>query len=406
MKKSTLIVFLFLLIGWTSSGLKAQYGWFEQNAGTSHWLNAVCFVDSLTGWAAGDNYTIRKTTDGGQSWMSQSFGQAGDWADIFFVNADTGWLAGKQGQIYRSTDGGSNWNIQHLSYAWKSIHFSDALHGWCVGYNGWIVATTDGGATWTNQTSGTNNYLNEVFFIDNNRGWAVGNATTLIRTTNGGNNWFSVTDSDLYCDLNAIHFTGSDTGFTGGDCSVFGSTNGGTSNGWTDLWPSGYQGDINAIQFIDSQRGWIAGTQGKIWATEDGGASWTEQTSPFGSTIEDICFASPTQGWAVGWGGTVLHTSTGGITGLNEMVTARMSVQCYPNPFSESSTLRIEMIQPGNVELTVHDIRGEQVSSPTIKWMDKGSNTWEWGHGLAAGLYFVHIGSEAGGEVSLKVVKH
>ncbi|MCB9233083.1 MAG: hypothetical protein H6581_15610 [Bacteroidia bacterium] len=203
--KSSLIA---LILTWSVLPVGAQYGWFTQNSGTSNWLNAIHFVDSTTGWAAGDYYTIRKTTNGGQSWFSQSFGQGGDWSDIFFLNKNLGWLAGKQGQLYKTTDGGSNWNIKYLSgQAWSSVHFSDSLHGWAVGYNGWIVATTNGGANWNSQTSNVNDYLNEVFFIDNNRGWIAGNSATLLYTTNGGNNWFKSSDPDLYCDLNAVHFS-------------------------------------------------------------------------------------------------------------------------------------------------------------------------------------------------------
>jgi photosystem II stability/assembly factor-like uncharacterized protein len=401
------LMLAFLLSG-LALGMQAQNGWYEQNAGTSNWLNAVHFTDSLTGWTVGDNYTIRKTTDGGQTWFSQSFGQAGDWSDIFFVDANIGWLTGKQGQIYKTIDGGSNWGIQHLSVAWKSIHFSDAQHGWAVGYNGWIVATTDGGTNWNSQTSGTTNYLNQVFFIDNNRGWAVGNGTTIIRTTNGGTNWTSVTDSDLYCDLNAVDFSDSDSGFVAGDCSIFSTQNGGGSNGWTDKWPSGYQGDIHAIWFLNGKQGWIAGTLGKIWATEDGGENWTQQSSPFTSTIEDMTFSDAKHGWVVGYGGVILHTQTGGITAAESIVTNNTGARIYPNPFVGQATLKLDLENAQIVEITVMNSVGSYVSSPARLHMNAGQNLWNWGKDLPNGLYQICIKTENGGilrRAALKVVK-
>ncbi len=73
--------------------LQAQ--WFRQT--TPEWserFESVYFVDSLTGYLAGEN--IYKTIDGGKNWtkihdsMGHNAGQG-----IFFMNADTGWVTSK-----------------------------------------------------------------------------------------------------------------------------------------------------------------------------------------------------------------------------------------------------------------------------------------------------------------------
>ena len=55
-----------------------------------------------------------------------------------------------------------------------------------VGSGGQIYQSTDFGVTWNSQTSGTEKYLEGVFFINALNGWAVGDNGTIIHTTNGG----------------------------------------------------------------------------------------------------------------------------------------------------------------------------------------------------------------------------
>jgi len=61
--KNPIILFLFPII------LFGQGGWEYQNFSPGN-LTSVCFVDSLTGWAVGDEELIH-TTDGGKSWKYQ-----------------------------------------------------------------------------------------------------------------------------------------------------------------------------------------------------------------------------------------------------------------------------------------------------------------------------------------------
>src|SRR5258707_2612907 len=46
--------------------------WIRQASGTTTQLNKIVFVDSLKGWAFGNNGLILATTDGGDDWRAQS----------------------------------------------------------------------------------------------------------------------------------------------------------------------------------------------------------------------------------------------------------------------------------------------------------------------------------------------
>lgn len=76
--------------------------------------------------------------------------------------------------------------------AWlNDIYFVNDKTGWAVGDNGAIVATVDAGETWTPQLSKTFEKLRSVFFLDKSQGWAVGGTTklTLLNTYDGGSSW-------------------------------------------------------------------------------------------------------------------------------------------------------------------------------------------------------------------------
>ncbi|MBK6877090.1 MAG: hypothetical protein IPG99_11755 [Ignavibacteria bacterium] len=100
------------------------------------------------------------------------------------------------------------------------MHFIDNNIGWTVGSSTTILKTTNGGTNWINQTIGTSDLLNSVYFADQNTGWAVGhlynvNTGIILKTTNGGLNWVSQVHSSNYW-LSAVHFIDNNTGWAVG----------------------------------------------------------------------------------------------------------------------------------------------------------------------------------------------
>ncbi|HNX79725.1 MAG TPA: YCF48-related protein [Prolixibacteraceae bacterium] len=71
------------------------------------YYNAICFVDSLNGWAVGVNGVIIKTTNG-WDWVAQNNPDNNSLNDVFFLNAQEGWAVGDN-IILHTTDGGINW---------------------------------------------------------------------------------------------------------------------------------------------------------------------------------------------------------------------------------------------------------------------------------------------------------
>lgn len=86
--------------------------WLHQNSGTTEKFMTSCFLDQNLGWAAGNNGTVVKTTDGGDTWISQSINTGDIIHSIYFNNSLLGWAAlyeftpFRHGSVMHTTDGG------------------------------------------------------------------------------------------------------------------------------------------------------------------------------------------------------------------------------------------------------------------------------------------------------------
>src|SRR5256714_2445451 len=158
-------------------------------------LALLLFAASLLPRALGQPQIGRKRLIDAQArWVWQNpLPQGNTLYGVSFTNPNTGTATGDNGTIIRTTDGGNSWVIQSsgTTNTLYGVSFTDVNHGTAVGAAGTILRTTDGGNTWSNQTSGTTNGLLAVSFTDSNTGTAVGENGIIVRTTDGGNTWVS-----------------------------------------------------------------------------------------------------------------------------------------------------------------------------------------------------------------------
>jgi photosystem II stability/assembly factor-like uncharacterized protein len=71
--------------------------------------------------------------------------------------------------------------------------------------------------------------------------------------------------------------------------------------------------------FLDVNTGWVVGAGSAIFATKDGGATWSKQKSPRDTVFTGVHFADANRGWVVGYYGTILATTDGGATWKEQM---------------------------------------------------------------------------------------
>jgi photosystem II stability/assembly factor-like uncharacterized protein len=172
--------------------------------------------------------------------------------------------------------------------------------------------------TFLSQVSGTNKHLNDVSFVSTTTGWAVGDKV-IIHTTNGGAQWSDQTQYLGSQTLKNIQWTGVSfvdanngwvVGPSGSDAKVIKTIDGGLS--WqvlitiSNVIP-------NDVTFSDLTHGWLVGNNGKIFYTVNGGANWTEVSSPTAQHLNGVSIIQGTTytGYAVGAAGTVLKTTNG-----------------------------------------------------------------------------------------------
>ncbi|HWT03716.1 MAG TPA: YCF48-related protein [Pyrinomonadaceae bacterium] len=309
--------------------------WARQRSGSLAWLHAVFFLDERRGWAAGGNGVLLSTEDGGATWRAKARPTEDALLDVYFTDESSGWLVcersiydlkeldEKRTYLLRTTDGGASWDRVDVLDRDEDTRLLRALftrggRGWAFGEAGALYATRDGGLTWARQRVPTRHLLLGGLFLDGEQGWLVGAGSTLLQTSDGGQTWNAgvllglVPTTGGGAAARRVRFTA--TSFVdrsrgwavGAEGRVFATRDGGRT--WTPQ-ESNTTADLLDVKFLDRLEGWAAGASGTLLRTTDGGARWTVVPSGTTHALERLCFVGRTRGWAVGFGGTILGYS-------------------------------------------------------------------------------------------------
>src|SRR3990172_7709691 len=213
----------FLLMFILTFTLDSQTTWVTQTSATNSALYEIYFMDANTGFTAGANGTMRKTTNGGTTWIGLNSGTTQNLYEILIANTGYAYSVGNTGTIRCSTNNGNNWigqtsgtnqTLYDVRFPYISIGVMNILCA--IGNNGTILRTTNGGTNWTPLNRGTNNDLHEIHFTTYEIGYTVGNNGIILNTTNGGTSWtqqVSNTNNNLW----SVFFVGYTAGFTVGE---------------------------------------------------------------------------------------------------------------------------------------------------------------------------------------------
>ena len=172
------------------------YTWTVSPSGTDESLHGLSMVDANTGTAVGRNGAIVRTEDGGLNWTAQESGVVHPLWDVCAIDASTAVAVGDY-TILRTTDGGDTWidvPFENGNEWLYGVDFADDMVGFAVGDFASILRTTDGGVTWTIQLNYSDDapYYFDVDCADARNAIVVGSygpAGDIVRTTDGGDTW-------------------------------------------------------------------------------------------------------------------------------------------------------------------------------------------------------------------------
>lgn len=168
-------------------------------------FQTIFFQDSLTGFIAGSNGTIVKTTNAGSSWYKVAEGDSAHqnkWpiVRIKFFNKTLGYAVGGQleitGLIWKTTNGGETWNSQQIAIdPIYSIHIFDSLHIFCGmgdldSQGAGFLRSTDAGTSWVFENTTIWGEPTTFEFRTPTEGWVpMGIGGMCLRTTDEGFSW-------------------------------------------------------------------------------------------------------------------------------------------------------------------------------------------------------------------------
>lgn len=408
------IILLSIII--TGTGYSQQY-WLKQVSPTQKRLNDVHFLDSLTGWAAGDSGIIIHTTNGGTNWSIQTSGINDYISSIYFTDVNTGWATALRFTptnyftiVLQTSNGGLNWSnaqFTDTNQFYYNIFFWDNQTGWMGGENGKILKSTNGGSDWYETQHDSSIFSGfPVFdfeFYSEDYGFALGGANDISgviwRTTDGGENWSitggSVLGSEPYFGM--VFFDSLNINCVGGDfdfgSSIIRTTNGGLN--W-DYEVLGIFGFASSLSFRTRAEGWSPlGFEKKFMYTLDSGNTWQTISTPDSTEIYDVQFTDLRNGYAVGRQGTILKYNSELINIhyiAGELPTLFKLKQNYPNPFNPSTRIEYDLKNAGNVSLRLFNVMGEEILMIYDGFQTAGSYyTILDGTGLSAGVYYYRL---------------
>jgi photosystem II stability/assembly factor-like uncharacterized protein len=292
--------------------------WIDQSIDTYFEVLQGLFLDPDTGWIAVSSDQqdawgyIYKTNNGGYTWDQQYFDQNSSIIDLSFINHDTGWALAFCNRQYptviqknfflKTTDSGTNWSLLDSidQYGAERMQFLNDTLGYLAGmYDPPLMKSTDGGMTWQAAPHITSSQLMDVFFYDPVHGYSCGN--NFYFTHDAGETW----DYTITSDIQSMEAYDISNGYAISYHNIYKFMDGGQE---LQLQNQVNKSILEAISVVDSSFAYVVGRNVCIYSTNDGGQIWQEKSGGTHVDLYSVYFLDENYGWAGGNGG-----SSGGI---------------------------------------------------------------------------------------------
>jgi uncharacterized repeat protein (TIGR01451 family) len=286
-------------------------------------INDMDFPGALIGYMAVAGDSVRKTTDGGETWVGH--GNAKDLKEIHFTSDQIGFARSKENapfgtttQYFTTTNGGNTWVQQSTGNSNTDYFFAHRTGSeiwgvkefwqWTEDYSD-LYKSTNNGASWTAVDVPGVNFLTHVYFYNDQLGWAL-DSNNVVRTTNGGQDWTVSSFNANY--PTKIWFISPTEGWLLGNYgyTLYRTVDGGAT--WSGI---AVNGNLTDFHFLSPLDGWMAGNIGILARTQDGGQSLSYQkNSTLNTDLKSVEIQNKDRAWVIpsyAWG-TVYKTADNG----------------------------------------------------------------------------------------------
>lgn len=276
-------------------------------------LKKVWFCDEYTGFIACDSGFLYKTINGADDWMQIETGSTGKINDLLFIDDQTGFIAYDDGNLMKTTDGGITW-VSKISnnHVWPitSVAFANHIRGIATTRLGKYYITNDGGETWTANTQPAMVDLVDSYFLNENVCYVSGRFNFFMKSTDGGLTWESF---NCHVPVKNLIFKDENTGFGLSDEFFYGD---GliykTSNGGHTWIPTEIE-FCNAFTFSDDTTLYAVGESGRLLKSQDNGVTYYNYNHAVTyADFSDIHFPCADTGYAVGFFGEIVKSTDAG----------------------------------------------------------------------------------------------
>jgi photosystem II stability/assembly factor-like uncharacterized protein len=304
--------------------------WEEVTTSSTENLTSIEFIGN-TGFCAGNNGELLKTTNGGQTWNAITSGTSDNITSILFLDNNTGYYSTSTGYVFKTTNGGASWTSKKLQTigAINGIDFLNNSIGLAVGDNGSIFRTSNGGDSWTDLGSISVYVVNDVVFVNDTLAVAVGATGSVLSSSDAGLTWDqkTITSSNTFNAIEKINDSKAAMVGSLGMYSEFSAVTMLASNEQTidtdqpaDL--------LKDIHLSPSGNLYVVGFNQTVLITNPGWKTWDLDSV---NNLNSVHFLNDTIGFTCGANGKIYKTTTGGFPLSNkELIIENLNL--YPNP--------------------------------------------------------------------------
>ncbi|KQC08533.1 MAG: hypothetical protein APR54_04510 [Candidatus Cloacimonas sp. SDB] len=414
-----MFVIIFLLVFFSSS---AQIIWEMQDSGTIHNLNSVDFFNAETGMAVGDEGTILRTEDGGETWLLSESGTTADLYSVCFFNENEAVAVGASATLIRTENGGMNWSpitVIGLNYDMFSVFIHPEGNGIAGGAAQTILSTDDGGLTWNiKQTDYWGGGFWGAHMVDNVSGFLAGEnsimAPLLAFTANGGDSFnfedFYLVDGGVSHEgraLNCHSFSGSEGIVVSRRWDGWGCI---TQVDLPDFATNHYTNLYNSVDFADTDFGMVVGNNGSVIITENGGNDWESETAVFGHFMDVDLPVDHNLAYVVGQQGVIARRRAEVSSPETEIPGIGVKLWSQPNPVygkrrNSGTRIIFELPKSGEIELNIYNIKGQLQEKLAAGDFTAGRHDVHWNADRAAAGIYVCLLKSGSATYAYKIVK-